>query len=131
MWNKVTAVVSLVTLLATVVAMYVRLESKVSNINNSVAEIADIKKWVASIEKFQSSKLYPDICVVKNIGYHKAHGHDTGEWCPDRYFISKFDIDGLDPSIAYSPQEKDSHNFPIIGTVTCCRALPPPVAKTD
>ena len=122
MWRQVSILIGIIGAVAVVSFEY-------KDLKDGVADVEEIRAWKKSIEEYQRSSKQEQCIDDIAIGYKKAHGDDNEPWCPDHYFITKIDIDGFDPSIAYSPQEKDSNNFPIIGTVKCCRALPPPVTK--
>jgi hypothetical protein len=51
-------------------------------------------------------------CVWNIVGAQKSHG-DKGNWCPDGYFITQFDLDG--------DKNYSAHDAPFVGRVKCCK----------
>ena len=122
MWRQVSILVGIIGAVAVISFEY-------KDLKDGVADVGEIKAWKESIEKFQISGEMQ--CTDIAIGYDRAHGHDNEQWCPDHYYITQIDIDGLSPDTMAKDgnRNKDPNNFPIIGSVTCCRALPTPVTK--
>lgn len=51
-------------------------------------------------------------CVWKKVGAIESHG-DRGNWCPDGYFITQFDLEG--------DKKYSAHDTPYVGRVKCCK----------
>ena len=124
MWEKAGALVAVILLVAAAVGAYYNLQGRISSLEN-----AKLVEWKTSIEKFQISGEMQ--CTDITIGYDRAHGHDNEQWCPDHYFITQIDIDGLSPDTMATSANRNNAptNYPIIGKITCCRALPPSITK--
>ena len=136
MWEKASALVGVVILVAAIVATYYGLESRVSSLEDADSvklqaaieniESAELVEWKKSIEKYQSSG--ETQCTDIEVGFDMSHGLQQNEWCPANYFITKIDLDAHNVD-THGPVDNTRNNqwtFPIIGRVTCCRALPAP-----
>ena len=109
-WNTAAGLVAVIMLVVAAVAAYYKIEKRVDAL-----EIADLIGRVDKVEKAMSQlREKTGECSWKSVGYDKSHGHDQIEWCPVGSFITQIDIDG----------GASGGNFPIIGRVKCCKALP-------
>ena len=119
MWEKAGALVAVILLVAAVVGAYYELQGRVSSL-----EDAKLVEWKASIEEYQSSG--ETQCTDVEVGFDKSHGLNQDEWCPENHFITRIDLDAHNES-EHGPinETNNQWTFPIIGQVTCCKALPP------
>ena len=64
-------------------------------------------------------------CSWHKVGYNKSHFSNQGDWCPNGKFITQLDFDGG----GYG--SKNMGNYPMVGSVKCCRPSPVSSNQTD